>query len=180
MSMFEFDGISGVLDEKVKNRFEKVFDSGDEYVFELKDNIDHEEEGFDFNYTYAIRVIDVYEITGDVEYKGLTSIEVELVVTPESICDSLLDSILSTMGLVDAEELDVYDIITYGGASVLMAKELVPNELATDKVLEAMNAIEAIDTMKGFYLDRPWNMIGTTGWDTIEYALGERENLFSF
>jgi len=84
------------------------------------------------------------------------------------------------MGLVDAEELDVYDIITYGGASVLMAKELVPNELATDKVLEAMNAIEAIDTMRGLYLDRPWNMIGTTGWDTIEYALGERENLFSF
>jgi len=35
----------------------------------------------------------------------------------------------------------------------------------------------AIMMMIGFYLDRPWNMIGTTGWDSI-YTMTQGKDLF--
>jgi len=37
--------------------------------------------------------------------------------------------------------------------------------------------MDAIMMMIGFYLDRPWNMIGTTGWDSI-YSMTEGKDLF--
>lgn len=43
-----------------------------------------------------------------------------------------------------------------------------------------MCAVECMDSLRGFFLDRAWNAIGTTGWDTIDYLLGRREELFSW
>lgn len=37
--------------------------------------------------------------------------------------------------------------------------------------------MDAIMMMIGFYLDRTWNMIGTTGWDSI-YSMTEGKDLF--
>lgn len=177
---FNFGGISGTMEEGIERDYELVYDDGDEQVYQLKEYIEHNEEDLPFHFYYVIRVIDLYEHYEQVgkDYEGQSSVEIELVVHPRHIKPKLLNSIKETMGLDSPEEITTHDLLIYGGASVFLANEIVPNDNVQDKLIEAMNAIDSIDLARGFYLDKAWNKIGTTGWDVIHYALGKKENLF--
>ena len=41
-----------------------------------------------------------------------------------------------------------------------------------DYMYKVGNIIEPLDRMRGFYLDRPINKLGSTGWDLIFNCLG--------
>ena len=47
--------------------------------------------------------------------------------------------------------------------------------LDNEDVVEQLNAcasvFNAMNSMRGFHLDRAWNMIGTTGWDVLRDAI---------
>lgn len=63
------------------------------------------------------------------------------------------------------------------GYGVCLGEELVK---ATDKwnddILNGFaTALETVNAMRGFYLDRYVNMVGMTGWDFLEIAMTEKE-----
>ena len=87
------------------------------------------------------------------------------------------------------ENIDYYDVAEYG-ISVRMADEYLEG-IKEDKynlddieaVRERIEAItatyESVNILRGFYLDRSWNRMGTTGWDTLNNAING-EPLFKF
>lgn len=177
---FSFGGVTGLLDESVKEEFELLYDSGEEQFYQRKIKTVSYEEELPYEATYLIHVFDMYELTGDEEFIGSKEVELEFVVLPSSLSEELSDDIRDSVGLSDDDDMDLYDIVSYGGASVRFGMETYSDEELEDGILGAMNAVRTMDALRGFYLDRAWNFIGTTGWDVIGYATGKQKELFDF
>ena len=190
--MREFGGVSTYM-EKVDfdEHFEEYYGSDDRVVYFSKKTFKHEEEDLTFNYKYAIVVTDVGSYTGD----GYDPILVELMLVPDykDLTEENKESLRESGGYGEediSEEWLWMDVLDYSFA-VKMGEESIdnPTEDIRDEwikskpiqaILESIVAVyESVDTFRGFYLDRAWNMVGTTGWDTLKNAvLGER--LFKF
>lgn len=186
--MREFAGIGTYVDEvNVEEHFEEWYnDDGMLYLVSRKEyeHDEHGEDDINFKYKYVIRVMDIANLSGDEE--APIAIELLLVPSPDSLCEEIRESVKYSMG---NEGIDYYDVSEYG-ISVRMADEYLEgieeDKYNLDEIeavrerIEAITAIyEVVDSMRGFHLDRSWNMIGTTGWDTLRNAvLGEE--LFKF
>ena len=44
---------------------------------------------------------------------------------------------------------------------------------------EAASVVNNMNAMRGFYLDKPWNMIGSTGWDILNELVGNGKDFIS-
>jgi hypothetical protein len=188
----EFAGISTYMEKVDFNKhFEKYYDGDDRAVYFSKKTFRYEEEGYlDFSYKYAIVVTDTRVYTGDDD----APIVVELMLVPSfnDLAEENKESLRSYMGYDDGEDDEWHwmDVLDYSFA-VKMGEESIdnPNEDIRDEwinsepikaILDSIVAIyESVDSLRGFYLDRAWNMIGTTGWDTLNNAINN-EPLFKF
>ena len=191
--MREFAGISTYM-EKVDfdKHFEEYYDSDDRVVYFSKRTFRHEEEGYlDFSYKYAIVVTDVGAYTGEED----APIVVELMLVPSfnDLTEENKEGLRESGGYGDNEISEDWlwlDVLDYSYA-VKMGEEIIdnPTEDVRDgwiesepikAILESVVAVyESIDRIRGFYLDRAWNMVGTTGWDTLNNAING-EPLFKF
>lgn len=85
-----------------------------------------------------------------------------------------LDSYLSTIGMDRAkfDELDIEaqaDVLAETGCKATLFQTTGETDEDEDKVIEACKAeITPINVMFGFYMDKPQNRIGATGWDWIK------------
>lgn len=146
----DFSGLNSEVDYYVSNK-----------VYE------HREEGLNFDYRYAIGVMDMGEITGE------EKICVGLCIVPEfkSLCQKNQDGLVKYFGFMDDIEPEPYDLIDYGECVNFAQEEFTYEEFEgkLDEVLDiAASVISTIDTFFGFYMDKPVNRIGTTGWDFAE------------
>lgn len=170
---FQFDGMTGHISEQSVEAFKEVFDSGTE-VIHVSSVLVHEDADLTFKYVYAVKAFDYHDATGEEGQEGNWYVSLEFIVHPDSIGANLRKSIeSSTDGY-----FEVTDILWHGGANITMLSEMVAEEELDHAIQAAMTCSTVVDAMRGFYLDMAWNRIGTTGWDTIQYAIGEKENLF--
>lgn len=173
---FEFGGVKGNFSNEVKLNWEEVTT---DYLQTIK-VYQHEEEELNHYYRYAIQVIDMDSACGESGFEVIAYYIVDF----ESLTHKHKKSISESYGH-DAKDFDesfvnAYDLIAQG-CSVQLAHKHVDNEEDVDNAIhEGMAFCETVDGMRGFYLDRSWNRIGTTGWDVISYAIGKRENLFDY
>ena len=189
----EFAGISTYMEKVDFNKhFEKYYDGDDRAVYFSKKTFKHEEEGYlDFSYKYAIVVTDTRVYTGDDD----APIVVELMLVPSfnDLTKENKESLRESGGYGEediSEEWLWMDVLDYSFA-VKMGEESInnPNEDIRDEwinsepiqaILDSITAVyNHINSLRGFYLDRAWNMIGTTGWDTLGNAINN-EPLFKF
>lgn len=186
--MREFAGISAYAEEvNVEEHFEEWYnDDGMLYLVSKKEyeHGEHGEDDLNFKYKYVIRVMDIANFSGDEE--APIAIELLLVPSPESLCEEVRESVKDSTG---NEEIDYYDVSEYG-ISVRMGDDYIEGiegdryyldeiEAVREKIEAVVAVYEAVDSMRGFYLDRAWNMVGTTGWDTLNNAI-KNEPLFKF
>lgn len=190
--MREFGGVSTYVEEvNVEEHFEEYYNNTDRVVYFSKKTLRHEEEDLTFNYRYAIVVTDVQFYSGD----GDAPILVELMLVPSfyDLTEENKKNIRDYNGYDDdeiSEEWLWMDVLDYSFA-VSMGEESIDNptddirdkwiesELIKALIESAVAVYEVIDSTRGFYLDRAWNMIGTTGWDTLNNAINN-EPLFKF
>ena len=159
--MFKFAGIRGQKKENIEQEWEWY---GDDVVISKK--VYHHDDD-DFDYVY---VIELDEVEDD-----FTLVTIEMVMLQSSICDKVINEVKeSSGGFCEPSDVAFY------GLGIIMGYERVKLEDVDEKLTGAMCAVECRDRLKGFFLDRAWNVIGTTGWDTIDYLLGRREELFSW
>ena len=167
--------------------FKRMFDEIDystEIYYFTKKTFKHEEEGFEFEYKYVVRVEDLYELTGEDDYKGKVEIDLYLVPTEKSLCEKTRARVRESCGLADDDRLLLSDIVSYGlGARILY--EIVDNCRYIDgskvksKLLAIANMVDMIDGIRGFYLDAVWNGIGTTGWDVLKEMIHGKDYIES-
>lgn len=171
--------------EKVNrdNFYSNEYSDNDVTFFEKKVR-KHRNDEVNFDYTYCVRVVDLYEATGDEEFNGTDNqfyIEVLLVPMFKSLCKKYKDSVMSDYsGEATKEEIKEYgksvsclfDTVDYG-IGIRMAEESCNKEDLEFKIDSALYFINMIDRFRGFALDRTWNMIGNNGWDSIkDYVKG--------
>jgi len=97
----------------------------------------------------------------------------ELYIVPrlEYISQEIKDKVFNSMGFDEAlekygSEFAQLEFINYG-LGIRLAGGM--DSFATEKdAIDAMkNEVMGINTLIGFYMDKTWNRMGTTGWDTL-------------
>lgn len=156
--------------------FEEVYDNDCEAYYQSKKTYQHREEGLNFDYKYVVEVDDIDELTG--EDTGEYGITLLMVPTFKTLCEKKQKSIAEDC---EDREPDICDCVLYG-TSIVLGSENVKHdnkpmdecEVLQNKLRGIANVVECIDGLRGFYLDKYVNMIGTTGWDLLhDYINGK-------
>lgn len=167
-----------------------VIEYGDSLALVSKKQYNHgEDEGFMNNLKYR------YVILGENTEYGATitnedgeEIEADhyaLYFVPEIECvsDKTIVRVAEIYGMEDEpietlrEKIGVTDLAAEGESAYLGEVNSKPltwedNEIWDSNILnQLVTVVSMIDWMRGFYLDRPWNAFGMTGWDSLEMAV---------
>ena len=144
-----------MLDEK----FNADLNDSDSAFYTSKEVFVHDEdEDLKFKYHYCI----------EAEYcEGSIYYALYLVPTADSLTEEKLNSVMRCSGL-EKEDVTPYDICGYG-CNVLFGSYCDNNvEEVNDDILNLIaNVFEAMNSLRGFTLDKPQNRIGTNGWDLL-------------
>lgn len=174
----EIFGISSNGDNKFQDKFNCLFEDNDAF-YESKETFHHEDET-SFDYKFCVEIIDLEYATGEEEDKNKYGIELAIVPMFHSLCDKQKKSILDCSCITE-DEVNTRD--TYQeGCSIMIGYEEVVVSIddfesgkgfeGCEPIMSRLNAIanifECVNSLRGFYLDKPQNAIGTTGWDLIE------------
>lgn len=162
----EFGGLAISKLEDLKNELDFIYESDYELILLTNKTYKHREEELSFDYKYAVSAINMYSSTGDEQFiNDPFCISVYLVVSPTSLDDNVINSI---KGTTDGY-CEYQDILQLGyGVRLLYDNDIgFPIEGIEEKMYEIANLIEPLDNLRGFFLDRSINKIGSTGWDRI-------------
>lgn len=122
----------------------------------------------DFDYWLVIRIDNMWELTGDEEgeqYHATIS-----AVAPSQVSKDKIKRAKQSCGREIGDGLDIIDaLFVYGIRAVLWGEE--GSDADALKVQAESQAI-AVNALFGFYMDRPQNWIGNTGWDVIGGFVG--------
>ena len=167
----QFNAKQGMLNEKF-NEYSRDDDSL-RYISKeefLHDETDCDEDGLKFNYRYVING-DAYCDRGKIH----RFYNLYLVVCPKSLCKEKLEDVLDCCG-ISADEANCCDVVDYGilvpMGDVEFEFDEDNDEGWNDEVLNNIaNVFETINGLRGFYLDKPMNRLGNTGWDLLYEAV---------
>ena len=153
MVKFDFLGISGERENIDFSADFDLVDSDEDYViYQSKEEFVHEEDGLNFKYRYMVDFVQAYWLEGD---EWLCSFC--LVVSPESVHDKeLLDGEETYLGCFN----NGYRVTLYNAECKEENVETIMDNIT--------GAYKAVDSLIGFYLDKPFNRLGTPNWNIIK------------
>ena len=159
--------------------FEEYYNDGGELIAFSKEVYEHGfdfEDDYKFKYRLCIKAMAMSEFLAEDE-DGYNDVHIELLIVPlpEYLNDKVKNDIADCMGV---EEIDVFDIVSYGGCPYLDSDTLTLNDneefydiTENEDVVRMLDACatvcDSINSLRGFYLDRAFNMLGSTGWDLL-------------
>lgn len=167
----------------VLDHFELTYETECEAIFIGKKEFTHDEEGLVFKYRYAILITDMEMMSGEDIDGREVAIELLMVISPESLHESAYKMIFDGIDY-EMAEMEKYNEIVHYGCGIRFGVEYV--DLQDDEELTMMGNIkktvadivetyEGLDGLRGFVLDRAWNIGGTTGWDSVfHYVQGRK------
>lgn len=157
-----FGGVTPGQIEDASNTFDCLLDDSERIELVSKNEYHHtEDDELTFDYRYLITA---NRWDGEKWYVTL-----QLVPSPQSLCEKVADSVCKCCG-VDRDEMTHTDIADYGCA-IDVATETTSEEDPQQLIDLASSIVSAVDGMRGFFLDRRINLIGTTGWDVLQNAI---------
>jgi hypothetical protein len=154
------------------DKLEELYsDEGVIYVTDKVYHYDDTEDGGDlkFDYKYCIKGTDMRQ-TGDDQYEDRYMFyELGIIPTADSLCEEVRQKIAGSCGCCEE-----YDIVEYSYFIRFYSDE--DEELTMEEDIDYMvnaiaNLIPICETFFGFSMDRPFNCIGTSGWDKIREAV---------
>lgn len=148
----------------------------------------------DFNFRYAIKAFDMAEYVGEKEVGTESPLYIELyVISPEQVGEKETKMALASWGLdddlpEDTEEREVMLcelLLGYGTAAGIYSLVGGHARIFNDGWWEEPEGVDLgeelyegvklmkqhamfVDSMFGFFMDRPLNAIGATGWDWVK------------
>lgn len=185
-----FSGINPNETLKWEDIFEQEYNDAGQLILVSKEKFSHEDDDFRFDYHYAINAVDMYFFTADA---SVPFIKIDLLIVPDARYwnDELIADVAKELGMENASKEDIISSINVSDAishiaTVTTGKDTVKydvekyedgfydildNEDVVNKLNAVASVIPVVDSFRGFSLDREWNGIGTTGWDTIKWVL---------
>lgn len=145
-----------------EDKFDAIITETEDGFYQSKEEFVHKEDGLTFKYRMCIE----YTLC-----EGEMFYQLQLVPSPSSLYPTKLESVCDCCGR-DTDECDYYDVASYGDYVPLGTESIDEDKLnnETDKqMLDLIASVfETINSLRGFYLDKPYNAIGTSGWDLLE------------
>jgi len=162
---FSFGGIIISQPKDMKDELECIFGNVNEILLLTKKTYEHREENLNFDYKYAISAFNMWFATDDDEQfneDNAYDVGIYLIVSPDSLDEKIREEIKeASEGYCD------YQDIFFHGMAVRLVHDNHPMDGIEDYMYKVGNIIEPLDLMRGFYLNRPINKLGSTGWDMI-------------
>lgn len=163
---------------KADTLFDTVRDTDDDVIMVSKETYHHKEDNgsLDFKYKYVLHAHNLYEMTGEEEHHNKWALDLNLVPMPKSLLKKERRDVASSYDM-KVGDLDVYAVYDYG-LFVPLGEVVVDVSAGYDNVMpekfnEGASVVETINSMRGFYLDRAFNRVGTTGWDLLNNWVGD-------
>ena len=169
--------------KKLDDLFDCVRDADDEVIYESKQTYEHREEGLNFDYKFVIRAKDAYELTGEPDDENVWHMEMLLVPTIDSLLPKKQKALQDMVGegwepnLIDLIDEGYYVQIGFEAVKVDPAEGY--DAVMNPKYDEAASVVDNMNAMRGFYLDKPLNMIGSTGWDILNELVGNGKSFIT-
>ena len=169
--------------KKLDDLFDCVRDADGEVIYESKQTYEHREEGLNFDYKFVIRAEDAYELTGEPEDENVWPMEMLLVPTIDSLLPKKQKALQDMVG-EDGEPstIDLIDegfYVQIGFEAVKVDPAEGYDAVMNPKYDEAASVVDNMNAMRGFYLDKPLNMIGSTGWDILNELVGNGKSFIT-
>ena len=173
--------IFGISFSKAPERADRVLDivrdCDDEVILATKKTYSHKEPRFNFKYKYVAKAVNLYEYTGEKKDEGKWGVELLLCVTPDSLLSNHLSDVAELEDL-DEDDVGISDLVRQGVGCVSLAHEKVYVGDKYDEVMPAVydkiaTVVDTVDALRGIYLDKVVNKIGTTGWDILNTYVGD-------
>ena len=165
----------GVTTPNLNTKFDDVFEWCYDSVWATKKVYDQDDPDLPFKYKYVYQEAEVED--------GLLSF-LTLVMMPESLGEKVRANMAAIAG-IEEKDLNETDVALDGRGCIQIASKLIEDEDGIDNPNEdervkemretVANCLCAFDGLRGFYLDKYQNRLGTTGWDMIREAKGEIE-----
>ena len=133
-----------------------------------KEEFHHTDDELNFDYRYMITAILLYD--GNDAGKWLVALE--LVPSPQSLCEKAADRVCDCSGL-GRDEITHTDIIDYG-YSIVVANEITTEKDPKHLIDLAATITSVADSLRGFILDKHINWM-TTGWDLLQECINGKE-----
>ena len=169
--------------KKLEDLFDCVRDADDEVIYESKETYEHREEGLNFDYKFAIRTENAYEMTGEPEDENMWHMELFLVPTIDSLLPNKQKELQDMVG--EYGEPNIIDLIDegsyvqFGFEAVKVDPDKGYDAVMLPKYDEAASVVDSMNAMRGFYLDKPLNKIGSTGWDILNGLVGNGKSFIT-
>lgn len=178
--MLNFGAISFETAQKMDllDKFEELYNDDGFAIFQSKKTYHSDDEVYKpFDYKLIIRATALGQFIGeDEEGHNDVYIELSMCPLPEFLSEKAANEIKDCMGV---DELTVYDIVEYGRCPELESDTVVITDdddaynildvdTAKEKLDCAATAAEIFNSIRGFSLDKPWNLISNTGWDLLD------------
>ena len=178
--MLNFGAISFETTQKkdLLDKFEELYNDDGFVIFQSKKTYHSDDEAYrPFDYKLIIRATALGQFIGEGE-EGHNDVYIELSMCPlpEFLSEKAVNEIKDCMGV---DELTVYDIVEYGRCPELESDTVVITDdddaynildvnIAREKLDCAATVAETLSSIRGFSLDKPWNLISNTGWDLLD------------
>lgn len=169
--------------KKLNDLFDCVRDADDEVIYESKQTYEHREEGLNFDYKFVIRAENAYELTGEPEDENVWHMEMLLVPTIDSLLPKKQKDLQDMVGedgepnLIDL--IDEGSYVQFGFEAVKVDPDEGYDAVMNPKYDEAASVVDNMNFMRGFYLDKAQNRIGSTGWDILNSLVGNGKDFIS-
>jgi len=138
--------------------------------------VDEKFNNGDFDYYLIIDFTNLKEAMGD-EAENKYSVSINAV-APSQVSKDKIKSAFDSTGIEEKEEINrltkdkkaLSGILSEYGIHASLYNQDGNN--AKELMNEAKKQIPAINTLFGFYMDKPVNMMGNSGWDSIKGDIG--------
>ena len=178
--VLSFGAVSFEAAQKIEllDKFEELYNDDGFAIFQSKKTYHSDDEAYKpFTYKLIIRATALGQFIGESE-EGHNDVHIELSMCPlpEFLSERAANEIKDSMGV---DKLTVYDIVEYGRCPELEsdtvtitddddAYNVLDVNTVKEKIDCAATVAETLNSIRGFSLDKPWNLISNTGWDLLD------------
>lgn len=178
--MLNFGAVSFEIAQKAEllDKFDELYNDDGFAIFESKKTYHSDDENYKpFDYKLIIRATALGQFIGEGE-DGHNDVHIELSMCPlpKFLSEKVANEIKDSTGV---DELTVYDIVEYGSCPELESDTVVITDnddaynvldvnIIKEKLDCAATVAETFNSLRGFSLDKPWNLISNTGWNLLD------------
>ena len=159
---------SRLIDVESKFNLEREMGDYDDITFYLSNEVYHHDHdpNFKFDYMYGI---EAYRYENENDQSIHTFYALHMIPTFSSLSKNKQNDVIKSSGVDEPNTMDVFDY----GISIIFDREDTIGEYDKSIMDKIASIVDPIDFLRGFYLDKAQNHIGTDGWMMLDDYLND-------